>query len=212
MSPRETPRWQLWGPSGGGGQAVKELGRNQPPLRTSGLDASDSHWALLTFHLNKRRSTICAALMWDAETILCHWLLWKEYMELVRGGTASQVLHKPQPQMAAPNQQEVEGLEPARPPVLASWGKGWRRETGKIGTHTTEVCGWYHSPLLRGCWIPSIKWTLCRKSSLINHQSYMPNFLHKDFYLSTFSSRKLASQLWNKVYIVNSCDWIVWIY
>ena len=47
------------------GQIEKELGSNHPQLKTSGLDldASDSHWARLTVHLNKRRSTICAALM-----------------------------------------------------------------------------------------------------------------------------------------------------
>ena len=51
-----------WG--GGGRQGiVKELGRNQLQLRTLGLDAFGSHWAPLTFHLDKRRSTICAALM-----------------------------------------------------------------------------------------------------------------------------------------------------
>ena len=49
---------------------MKELRRNQPQLRTLGLDAFGSHWALLTVHLDKK-STICAALMCDAE-ILCH--------------------------------------------------------------------------------------------------------------------------------------------
>ena len=42
---------------------MKELRRNQPQLRTLGLDAFGSHWALLTVHLDKRGSTICAALM-----------------------------------------------------------------------------------------------------------------------------------------------------
>ena len=53
----------MWGGGGGRQGIVKELGRNQLQLRTSGLDAFGSHWASLTFHLDKRRSTICAALM-----------------------------------------------------------------------------------------------------------------------------------------------------
>ena len=130
MSPGFSRRCPGGSCGGGVGRRAgcEELGRNQPQLRSSGLDASDSHWALLTVHLDKRRSTICAALMCDAEKILCHWLLQKEYVELIRGGTASQDLHETQPQTAAPDQQEAEGLEPAWPPVLGRWGRDWLKE------------------------------------------------------------------------------------
>ena len=39
--------WQGWGVGGSRQGVVKELGRNQLQLKTSGLDAFGSHWALL---------------------------------------------------------------------------------------------------------------------------------------------------------------------